>query len=48
MNAFAERAAASFEAEPDIHASGEYRRELAAVLAAQALQSAAARCKIGN
>ena len=48
MNAFAERAAASFEAEPDIHASAEYRRELAAVLAERALQSAAARCKIGN
>ena len=48
MNVFAERAAASFEAEPDIHASAEYRRELAGVLAEQALQSAAARSNKGN
>lgn len=43
MNALAEHVAAKLEAEADIHASAEYRRELAAVLAGQALQTAAAR-----
>lgn len=48
MSAFAERAATSFEAETDIHASAEYRRELAAVLAERALQSAATRSNKSN
>jgi CO/xanthine dehydrogenase FAD-binding subunit len=48
MSAFAERAAASFEAEPDIHASAQYRRELAGVLAEQALRSATARANESN
>jgi aerobic carbon-monoxide dehydrogenase medium subunit len=42
INAFAERAAAGLKADSDIHASAEYRRELACVLAERALQAAAA------
>ncbi|MBI4528454.1 MAG: xanthine dehydrogenase family protein subunit M [Deltaproteobacteria bacterium] len=45
MNAFAERAAASLKPDSDIQASGEYRRELACVLAGQALEAAAARSR---
>lgn len=48
MNALAERAAASLETESDVHASAEYRRELAGVLAEQALQAAAARSGKGG
>jgi len=43
MRALAERIASKLEAESDLHASAEYRRELAAVLASRALQTAAAR-----
>jgi CO/xanthine dehydrogenase FAD-binding subunit len=43
MNAFAEHVAAGLKPESDLHASAEYRRELAAVLAERALQVAAAR-----
>lgn len=43
MSAFAKEVAASLEPESDIHASGEYRRELARVLAERALGAAAAR-----
>ncbi len=43
MNAFAARVAAGLKPESDLHASAEYRRELAAVLAEQALGVAAAR-----
>jgi len=42
-NAFAEHAAASLNPESDIHASAEYRRELASVLAGRALGVAAMR-----
>jgi CO/xanthine dehydrogenase FAD-binding subunit len=48
MNALAERAAASLDTESDVHASAEYRRELASVLAEQALQAAAARSGRGD
>jgi carbon-monoxide dehydrogenase medium subunit len=48
MDAFAEHIAAQLEAEADIHASAEYRRELAAVLAGRALHTAAARCAGGS
>jgi len=48
MNALAERAAASLDAESDVHASAEYRRELAGVLAEQALRAAAARSGRGG
>jgi carbon-monoxide dehydrogenase medium subunit len=44
INAFAEHIAAQLEADADIHASAEYRRELAAVLGRRAFQSAATRC----
>jgi CO/xanthine dehydrogenase FAD-binding subunit len=43
MNGLAEEVAASLSPESDIHASGEYRRELARVLAERALSAAAAR-----
>jgi len=43
MNGFAARVAGGLEPESDIHASGEYRRELARVLAERALSAAAAR-----
>lgn len=48
MNALAERAAAGLETESDVHASAEYRRELAGVLAGEALQAAAARAGRGG
>lgn len=48
MNALAGRAAAGLETESDIHASAEYRRELAGVLAEQALQVAASRSGRGG
>lgn len=48
MNALAERAAASLETDSDIHASAEYRRELACVLAERALRAAAARTAKGD
>ncbi len=43
MNAFAERITAELKPESDLHASAEYRRELAAVLAERALSVAAER-----
>jgi CO/xanthine dehydrogenase FAD-binding subunit len=43
MNAFAGAAAAELKPESDLHASAEYRRELAAVLAERALGVAATR-----
>ena len=43
INNFAKEVAASLEPESDIHASAEYRRELARVLAERALGTAAAR-----
>lgn len=48
MNALAERAAGSLGTESDVHASAEYRRELARVLAEQALQAAGARSGRSN
>ena len=48
MSAFAKEVAASLEPESDIHASGEYRRELARVLAERALTVAAARAGEGH
>ncbi len=47
MNAFALHVAASLKPESDLHASGEYRRELAGVLAERALSTAAARAARG-
>jgi CO/xanthine dehydrogenase FAD-binding subunit len=43
MNAFAEQAAGALKPDSDLHASAEYRRELACVLAERALSAAAAR-----
>ena len=43
INGFTERVTAGLKAESDLHASAEYRRELAAVLAERALSLAAAR-----
>jgi len=48
MDTLAKRIASKLETETDIHASAEYRRELAAVLAKQALQTAAVRSARGN
>jgi aerobic carbon-monoxide dehydrogenase medium subunit len=48
MHGLAGHVAAKLEAESDIHASAEYRRELAAVLAGRALQAAAARSAQGG
>ena len=48
MNAFAEHVAANLNPESDIHASAEYRRELASVLAERALGVAAARAGEGH
>ena len=48
MNGFAARVAAALEPESDLHASAEYRRELAAVLAERALGVAAARAGEGH
>jgi CO/xanthine dehydrogenase FAD-binding subunit len=48
MNAFAEYVAAGLHPESDLHASAEYRRELAAVLAERALSVAAARSGEGH
>lgn len=48
IKALAQRAAAGIDPQSDIHASGEYRSELAAVLAARALQTAAARAARGG
>lgn len=47
MNAFAARVAAGLKPDSDLHASAEYRRELAAVLAERALGVAAARSARG-
>jgi CO/xanthine dehydrogenase FAD-binding subunit len=48
MSGFAKEVAASLEPESDIHASGEYRCELARVLAERALSAAAARSAKGH
>ena len=48
MNGFAENVAAGLQPESDLHASAEYRRELAAVLAERALTVAAARAAEGH
>ena len=48
MNAFAEHVTAGLKPESDLHASAEYRRELAAVLAERALGVAAARAREGH
>ena len=48
MNAFAEQVAANLNPESDIHASAEYRRELASVLAERALGVAAMRSGEGH
>jgi CO/xanthine dehydrogenase FAD-binding subunit len=48
MNAFAEQAAGALKPDSDLHASAEYRRELAAVLAERALGVAAARAAEGH
>jgi CO/xanthine dehydrogenase FAD-binding subunit len=48
MNAFARHVAAGLNPESDLHASGEYRRELAGVLAERALRVAAARAAKGH
>lgn len=48
MTAFAEHVAGGLQPESDLHASAEYRRELAAVLAERALSVAAARAGEGH
>jgi aerobic carbon-monoxide dehydrogenase medium subunit len=48
MNAFAKHMAAGLSPDSDIHASAEYRRELAAVLAERALTVAEARAAEGD
>jgi CO/xanthine dehydrogenase FAD-binding subunit len=48
MNAFAEQAAGALKPDSDLHASAEYRCELAAVLAERALGVAAARAAEGH
>ncbi len=48
INALAKRAASGIDPPSDIHASGEHRCELAAVLAARALETAAARASRGG
>jgi CO/xanthine dehydrogenase FAD-binding subunit len=48
MKAFAEHITAGLQPESDLHASAEYRRELAAVLAERALGVAAARAGEGH
>lgn len=48
IEALALHAAGSLETESDVHASAEYRRELAHVLAERALHAAAARSRRGN
>jgi CO/xanthine dehydrogenase FAD-binding subunit len=48
MNAFAKEVAANLNAESDIHASAEYRRELARVLGERALSAAASRSAQGD